>query len=248
MLSQAKRATGRAVVTVAKRHVATDPTSASSQAIKNAQRPIQIDNPSPVVSLFYPKKSTLPAQSKVTAWDQKLDHYYHAHHGPNVMSRESELPVGDWRRKPMTFNWTRMPETNYERWIHANVQRHEKYFSHLTKGEFIVHMRRLAIEQRGNVNMWYRALTFMMMMGPMALCSYSYWTPEDPKEYSFEERQYMNILKAAPLIGPSSQLHKSHQERLVDFFAEHDEEDIAKLPKGLQEVYYKYKDEYNASL
>eukprot|EP00461_Guttulinopsis_vulgaris_P000153 UN00153 len=225
------------------------PNNVVAKAEAELERTITVPNPDPVTSLFAPSKSTVKlGEPPLSKWNKKvMDIDQHHHHHENVMPRASELPEGDWRRKPMYWNWNKIPETDYERWVVKNIPPDSKMFTELTKGEFIVHARRIWWEQIGYEMYLKRFYGMAIVMVPLVWSAYRIYTPDDPAELTFPEIQYKNIMKPSPWAQNSTE-HQSHKERLADFFADHDEEDIAKLPKNLQDLYYKHKDEYNASL
>jgi hypothetical protein len=169
-----------------------------------------------------------------------------AHHEKEYMSTHSELPANDWRNKPMSWDFYKEPTSQYEEFVQANLEGPNDPALKLTKGQFIVYMRRLAREQYGYD--LYTQRLFMAFGLATFVCATNthYLNARDPKEFNPTQIDYRTMFDIpSTLRGDHFKATNSFRLRMDDFFKDHDEETIAKLPKDLQDLYYKEKDEYN---
>jgi len=166
------------------------------------------------------------------------------HHHVEYMSTKSELPPGDWRDKPMHWDFSVEPRSDYERFVASRLSGPDDPLLKLTKGQFIVHMRRLAREERGYAMFQGRVAVAIALFG-FAYISNRYYKPFDVVNNTFTDLQYQTIFEKPLLNGPNFETPNFFRLRLDEFFADHDEATIAKLPQELQDVYNKYKDSYN---
>lgn len=171
-------------------------------------------------------------------------HHDDHHHGPTYMSTKSELPPGDWRNKPMHWDFNRKPTSEYEAFVARNLSGPDDPALKLTKGQFIVHMRRLEREELGSRMFWGRVHGMGAALAAVVFTN-AYFKPFDVVNLSKQEIDYQTIFEIARINGPNYANPTSFRYRLDEFFKEHNEETVAKLPKELQEVYFKHKDEYN---
>lgn len=167
------------------------------------------------------------------------------HHHEETMSTHSELPPGDWRDRPMNWDFGRAPTGDYERFVLSHLTGPEDPALKLTQGQFIVYMRRLAREQFGYD--MYTSYFYMAfgLFGFVVLTNKNYLNFHDVNKTTFAERQYSSIFDKPLLNGPNFEVSPHFRQRLDEFFGEHDADTIAKLPQDLQKLYNEKREDYN---
>jgi hypothetical protein len=168
------------------------------------------------------------------------------------MSTHSELPAEDWRNKPMHWDFSQKPRSPYEAFVLRNLSGPEDPALKLSKGQFIVYMRHLGRESRGDEMLFKRSVILTALLASVTATN-KYWPENDVITNTFTDLQYQSIFHNPLLItgvknaNPTQwQNAQQFRHRLDEFFsADHDESTLAKLPAELQQVYHKYKDQYN---
>lgn len=171
---------------------------------------------------------------------------HHDEHHVDYMSTHSELPKGDWRNKPMTWDFNRKPTSDYEAFVSSHLSGPNDPALGLTKGQFIVYMRRLHREEFGYKMYTQRFHAAWMFFTFVTAANYAWgYKVHNPVEENFTQRQFSSIFDQAPIQGPNFTMSQDFRFRLDEFFADHDESTIAKLPKDLRDLYNEKKDSYN---
>lgn len=190
-------------------------------------------------------RSTKTTTNKLTKTTRRQFGGHHDdHHGPTYMSTKSELPKGDWRDRPMHWDFSRKPTSAYEIFVARNLTGPDDPALKLTKGQFIVHMRRLEREEFADRMFWGRVYGMSALLLAV-FATNQYYKPFDVVENTQTEIKYKSIFEVARINGPDFVNPTTYRLRLDEFFKDHDPSTIAKLPKDLQDVYFKHKDEYN---
>lgn len=187
---------------------------------------------------------TVSAVRSTTTQTQRRFGSGHNEHHVDYMSTKSELPPGDWRDKPMHWDFKRTPESPFEQFVASHLSGPDDPALKLTKGQFIVHMRRLGREEFGYEMFQTRMTAASFFLGFIYITN-SHWNARDVNQFTNAEQQYLSMFDIPRIYGENFTPTNFFRLRMNDFFRDQDESVLDKLPQDIKDVYFKYKDQYN---